>query len=132
MISLKVVAEDDAGAMNGFVGEGVWSPVVEVGVPEGFGGDSESLSFEFAVNDLDGDFVSGDFELLDFGPDGFGEFFGDLLCVAEIVLGSFEFVVENLLDDPAGSGRVEDLIWQRLQLVCVSCFGHYVKLSNLK
>ena len=82
MISLKVVAEDDAGAVDGFVGEGVWSPVVEVGVPEGFGGDSESLSFEFTVDDLDGDFVSGDFELLDFGPDDFREFFGDLLCVA--------------------------------------------------
>lgn len=111
--------------MDGFAGECVRSPVVEVGVPEGFGGDSESLAFEFAVNDLDSDFVSGDFEILDFGAYDFGEFFGDFLGVAEIVLGAFEFIVEDFFDDPAGSGRVEDFIGEGLQLVGVSCFGHY-------
>lgn len=112
--------------MDGFIGEGVRGPVIEVGIPEWFGGDSESLSFELSVNDLYGNFVSGGFEFLDFGPDGFGEFFGDLLCVSEIVFGSFEFVVEDLLDDSSGSGGVEDFIWMGLELVSVSCFGHYV------
>ncbi len=111
--------------MDGLIGECVRSPVVEGGVPEGFGGDSESLAFEFTVNDLDGDFVPGDFEVLDFGADDFGEFFGDFLGVSQIVLGAFEFIVEDFFDDPAGSGGVEDFFGKGFQLESVSCFGHY-------
>ena len=107
--------------MNGFAGEGVWSPVIEIGIPEGFGCDSESLAFEFTVNDLNSNFVPG-----------FGEFFSDLLCIAKIVFGSLEFVVENLLNDPSCSWRVEDFFWEGFQLESVSCFGHYVNLFVFK
>ena len=117
--------------MDSFVGEGEGGPVVEIGVPEGFGCDSESLAFEFSVDDLDGNFVPGDSEVFDFGSDEFCELFSDFAGVGEIVLGAFKFVIEDFLDDFPGSGRVEDFIRKGLQLVSVSGFGHYVPIYCL-
>lgn len=43
--------------------EGVARPVVEFGVPEGFGGDTQALTLQLAVDNLDAKFVARDFKL---------------------------------------------------------------------
>lgn len=129
--SFKIVTENDSCAVNCFICECERSPIVKVWIPQWFRCDSKSLSFQFSVNDLDCNFVSGNSQLFDFWTDCSGELLSDFLGISQIVCCSFKFFGEYIFDDFSGFGRVEHFLRGRLKLISISSFSHFKVKSNV-
>ena len=115
--------------MEALIGKSVRGPVVEVRIPQALRCDPEPLPLHFAVENLDSDFVPGDFELFDSGSDDARQFLCDLCAFARIVGGSLQLFVENFLHDDFCFAGVEALIFLRLQLVSIHPLSHFVSFN---
>lgn len=129
--SLKIVSKNNPCAVNGFVCKCKRCPIIKIRVPQWFWCDSESLSFQIPINDLYCNFVSGDFELFDFGANGSCKLLSNFLRISQIVSSSLKFFGEYVFDDFPGFRRVKDFLRGWFELISISCFCHCKVKSNV-